>query len=295
MRVLVLGATGLLGKVLLEEWTTDEIVGISSEDADVRDRPQLHDCFARWQPECTVLSAAYTDVDGCERDPKRAHDVNYTGAANVAHECREVGSHLLFVSTDYVFDGFKSVPYETNDEMNPLSVYGQSKADAERLVHEVLPHSCILRTSWLFGANGRCFPNTILEAVGAGRKLSIVNDQIGRPTYNRDLARAIIKLCRAGAQGTVHASNSGSCSWHQFACHLLRAVGFVDLPVEPIPTQALSRPASRPKHSVLSLSSLEAYGIQMRPWQDTVADYIRERTALNRPHQRVLPRAARTE
>ena len=294
MRVLVLGATGLLGRVLLEEWSTDEVRGFGSRNADIRDHSQLHSCFSDFRPECTVLAAAYADVDGCERDPNRAHDVNCTGAANVALECREVGSQLLFVSTDYIFDGSKSLPYEINDEANPLSVYGQSKADAERLVHEVLPHACILRTSWLFGANGRCFPNTILNAAEAGKKLSVVDDQIGRPTYNRDLARAIIRLCKAGAQGVVHASNSGSCSWHQFACHLLRAAGFVDVPVEPVRTEVLSRPANRPKHSVLSLASLETYGIQMRPWQDTIADYIQERTALTNSYPPLPPRAART-
>ena len=294
MRVLILGGTGLLGKVLLDKWCADEVTGIGSRDADICDRSQLHGYFDRFRPECTVLAAAYTDVDGCERDPKRAHNVNCTGAANVALECREVGSRLLFISTDYVFDGFKSVPYEINDEMNPLSVYGQSKADGERFVHEILPQACILRTSWLFGANGRCFPNTILQAVEAGKKLSVVDDQIGSPTYNRDLARAIIKLCRDGAQGAIHASNSGSCTWHQFACHLLDVGGFGDIPVEPIRTEALSRPARRPKHSVLSLSSLEAYDIHMRPWQGAVADYIRERTALNVSRQPIPPKVART-
>lgn len=294
MRVLVLGGTGLLGKVLVEEWSADEVKGISSQEVDIRDGSQLRAYFARWRPECTVLAAAYTDVDGCERDPKRAHDVNCTGVANVAHECREVGSRLLFVSTDYVFDGCKPFPYETNDEMNPLSMYGQSKAQGERSLREIFPAACILRTSWLFGVGGRCFPNTILEAARAGKRLCVVSDQIGRPTYNRDLARAIIKLCRAGAQGTVHASNAGSCSWHQFACHLLRVAGFVGLPVEPIQTEGLSRPAKRPKYSVLSLSSLEAYGIRMRPWQDAVGDYIHERTALNGSQQPILPRAART-
>ena len=294
MRVLVLGATGLLGRVLLEEWSANEVTGIGSRDVDVRDRSQLHACFALLRPECAVLAAAYTDVDGCERNPKLAHDVNCIGAANVAHECREVGSQLLFVSTDYVFDGRTSVPYDTYDDLNPLSVYGQSKADAERVVHEVLPHACIARTSWLFGANGRSFPNTILEAARKGRKLSVVDDEIGGPTYNRDLARAIVKLCTVGGQGIVHASNSGSCSWHQFACHLLQAAGFADVPVEAIRAEHLSRPASRPKHSVLSLSSLEAYGIQMRPWQDTIADYLRERIALNGSHRRVPPMEART-
>jgi len=294
MRVLILGATGLLGRVLLEEWHTDEIRALGSCNADIRDRSQLHRNFADFRPECTVLAAAYTDVDGCESDQKRAHDVNCMGADNVALECKESGSRLLFVSTDYVFDGAKPTPYETNDEMNPISVYGRSKAEAEKLVREILPRACIVRTSWLFGANGRCFPNVILNAAEAGKKLSVVDDQIGRPTYNRDLARAIVQLCKFEAQGTVHASNSGSCSWHEFACHLLRVAGFVDLSVEPIRTETLSRPAKRPKHSVLSLASLEAFGIRMRRWQDAVADYIRERTALASSHQPLPPRIART-
>jgi len=294
MRALVLGGTGLLGRVLLEEWSGDEITGIGSGDADIRDRSQLRAYFHRCRPKWTVLAAAYTDVDGCEKEGRLAHDVNATGAANVALECREVDSRLLFVSTDYVFDGAKSVPYEINDEMNRFSVYGESKAEGERLVRGILPQACIVRTSWLFGANGRCFPNTILNAAGTGKKLSVVDDQMGRPTYNRDLARAIIKLCRAGAQEIVHASNSGSCSWYEFARYLLRAAGFADLPVEAIPTEALSHPARRPKRSVLSLASLEQYDIQMRPWQDTVADYIRERTALHGSHQPIPPRIAKT-
>lgn len=294
MRVLILGATGLLGSVLLEEWTTDDVRGLGSRNADIRDHSQLHNYFADFRPEYTVLAAAYTDVDGCESDQKRAHDVNCMGAANVAHACREVGSRLLFVSTDYVFDGNKPAPYETNDAVNPINVYGQSKAEAEKLVHEILPQACIVRTSWLFGANGRCFPNTILNAAQAGKTLSVVDDQIGRPTYNRDLARAIIKLCWVGAKGIIHASNSGSCSWHEFACCLVRVAGFLDLSVEPIRTEVLSRPARRPKHSVLSLASLQSYGIQMRPWQDTVADYLRERTASTTSHQPLSPRVART-
>lgn len=294
MRVLILGATGLLGRALLEEWSTDEVRGLGSRDVDIRGHSQLRRCFSDLRPDCTVLAAAYTDVDGCESDQKRAHDVNCMGAGNVALECKASGSQLLFVSTDYVFDGTKSTPYETNDEMNPLSVYAHSKAEAEKLVHEILPQACIVRTSWLFGANGQCFPNTILNAAEAGKNLSVVSDQIGRPTYNRDLARAIIKLCRVGAEGIVHASNSGSCSWHKFACYLLRVAGFLDIPVEPIPTEALSRPAMRPKHSVLSLTSLEAYGIQMRPWQDAVIDYVDERTASSSSNQPLPPRVART-
>lgn len=282
MRVLVLGATGLLGRVLVEEWTGADVTGVGSREVDIRSREQLRDCFARCRPEWTVLAAAYTDVDGCESNSKHAHEVNTSGAENVALECREAGSRLLFVSTDYVFDGTNLLPYETGDKINPLSVYARSKAEGERRVLEAFPDACVVRTSWLFGANGRCFPKTILDAAARGKSLSVVDDQIGRPTYNRDLARAIIGLSEADARGTVHAANSGSCSWFEFACHLVRAAGFTDLKVEAIPTAKLSRPAPRPMHSVLSLSSLEAYGIRMRPWQDTVIEYMAERTALAR-------------
>lgn len=294
MRVLIAGATGLLGSVLIEEWSADEVVGISSRDADIRELSGLRAHFARLRPDCTVLAAAYTDVDGCERDPDRAHDVNCTGAATVASACREVGSRLLFLSTDYVFDGSKRVPYEIHDETNPLNVYGRSKSEAEKLVQEILPSACILRTSWLFGVSGRCFPNSILDAAKTRKKLSVVDDQIGRPTYNRDLARAIIKLSRIGARGIVHAANSGSCSWHEFACHLLQVAGFADVAVAPMRTEQLARPARRPEYSVLSLTSLEAHGIQMQPWQDAVADYVRERTDSRTSQQPIPPQIART-
>jgi len=279
MRVLVFGATGLLGRALLQEWTEDEICGLGSRDADICDRSAVRELLASFRPEWTVLAAAYTDVDGCEKNRERARGVNTIGTGNVALHCREFGSRLLFVSTDYVFDGSKSTPYETEDAMNPLNVYGQSKADAEMLVREVLPDACILRTSWIFGVHGRCFPNAILDAAKAGKKLSVVDDQLGRPTYNCHLARTIVRLCRAGAQGTVHASNSGSCSWHEFACHVLGVAGFGDLQVEAVPTEAFPRPAKRPKHAVLSLKSLEPYGVSMPTWQEAAADYIAERNA----------------
>jgi len=219
--------------------------------------------------------------------------VNCIGAANVALECKNVGSRLLFVSTDYVFDGSKSSPYEVDDQIHPLNVYGETKAQGEKLVRDAMPEACILRTSWVFGANGRCFPNTILEAARAGKNLSVVADQIGRPTYNRDLAHTIIRLCRAGVQGTVHASNAGSCSWYEFACAILRAAGLTDVTVEAIQTEAL-RPARRPEYSVLSLDSLKAHGIQMRPWQDTLADYIGERKALMSSYHAVQPSLGRS-
>lgn len=279
MRVLLIGATGLLGEVLMEEWEGDAVTGAGSRDADIRDESQVRRLFERTRPEWTVLAAAYADVDGCERDPQRAHDVNCIGAMNVARAARDGPSKLLFVSTDYIFDGSKGAPYEPGDPVCPINVYGQSKADAERGLREILPDCCILRTSWLFGASGKCFPNTILALAQNQKTLRVVADQFGRPTYNRDLARVIIQLVRAGAHGILHAANEGACSWFDFAGAILRAAGLPDVAVEPVRTEDMPRPARRPKYSVLSTTNLESYGLRMRTWQDTLADYFAGRFA----------------
>src|SRR5260370_24288356 len=151
MRVLVIGATGLLGKVLLQQWDRDneEAAGAGSRDAAWGDPAQLRLLFERCRPEWTILAAAYTDVDGCEKDPERAHQVNCVGAMNVARVARESRSKLLFLSTDYVFDGKKNAPYEPGDALGPLNVYGRSKAEAEKGIREILPDCCIVRTSWI--------------------------------------------------------------------------------------------------------------------------------------------------
>jgi dTDP-4-dehydrorhamnose reductase len=292
MRVLVIGATGLLGKVLLEEWYGDTITGVGSRDVDIRDHSQLSLLFGGCRPEWTILAAAYTDVDGCEMDPKRAHEVNCGGAMNVARAARDARSKLLFVSTDYVFDGSKNIPYEPQDAICPINVYGRSKAEAEKAIREILPSTCILRTSWLFGAVGRCFPNTILDLARSQKKLRVVADQIGSPTFNRDLARAIVKLVQADAHGTVHASNAGECSWCDFARELVRAAGFEDVAVEAVRTEDVPRPAPRPRYSVLSKASLERYGFHMRPWQETLGDYFADRLRTSNVPQQAAPKTA---
>src|SRR5580704_6830476 len=162
MRVTIFGATGLLGKALLgpataSEWEGNEVSGLGSKDADIRDSEQVLELVQRTRPDWIVLAAAYTDVDGCETNRDLAFDVNCRGAVNVAQAARQHGSRLLFLSTDYVFDGTKTSPYTTNDRRAPRSVYGRSKADAEMQLAEILPQCCIVRTSWVFGAGGKCF------------------------------------------------------------------------------------------------------------------------------------------
>lgn len=280
MRILIFGATGLLGKDLLKEWSSlrgdDEVIGLGSGDADIRDASQVSRAVAAARPEWIILSAAYTDVDGCETHRDLAFAVNRDGAINVAKAAKAQGSRLLFVSTDYVFDGKGTAPYETNHPRAPLGVYGQSKAQAEEALLKTLPEVCIARTSWLFGVNGKCFPDTILKLAATRKEIDVVADQRGCPTYSVDLARAIVQLCHANAQGIVHVTNRGDCSWFEFAQEILKQAGSETI-VRPTTSAKFVRPAPRPAYSVLSPKSRQAYGIETPPWRDAVERYLDER------------------
>jgi|ERR1700733_4624295 len=276
MKVMILGASGLLGKELMREWTGDETVGLSSRDVDIRDADKLAALIEQGNPEWIVLAAAYTNVDDCERHPDLAFAVNRDGAVNVAKAAKRTGAKLLFLSSDYVFDGRKTSPYEAGDERNPQSAYGRSKAEAEIRLLDVLPKCCIARTSWLFGTGGKCFPDTILKLAASRPALDVVNDQRGCPTYSVDLARAIITLCRNHASGIVHTTNAGECSWFEFAREIVKGADLVT-EVRPVSTEQMARPAPRPAYSVLSAKSLQQYGITLPSWQDALRRYLSER------------------
>lgn len=276
MKVAIFGASGLLGKELMREWTGDEVVGLRSSDVDIRDADQVQQVVEAHEPEWIVLSAAYTNVDDCESHPNLAFAVNRDGAVNVATAAKRTGAKLLFLSSDYVFDGKKTTPYETADDRNPQSVYGRSKAEAEIRLLEIVPECCIARTSWLFGTGGKCFPDTILKLAASRPALDVVNDQRGCPTYSVDLARAIIALCGSHATGIVHTTNSLDCSWFEFAQEIVKGAG-IKAEIRPVSTQQMARPAPRPAYSVLSAESLQSYGIAMPSWQDALRRYLSER------------------
>jgi dTDP-4-dehydrorhamnose reductase len=276
MRVTIFGATGMLGKALMRRWSGDDVTGLASVDADIRLQEEVQRAVAGSRPDWIVLSAAYTDVDGCELNPTLAANVNTQGAVNVANAAAADGAMLLFISTDYVFDGTKTTPYDPADLRRPLNVYGKTKADAEEKILAILPGACIVRTSWLFGPAGKCFPDTILKLASSRSEIEVVNDQRGCPTYTLDLASAIVKLCRANASGIVHATNQGECTWYDFASEIVRHAG-LKTSVRPTTSDRFVRPARRPEYSVLSGASLKAYGIQMRPWQETLPDYLHSR------------------
>jgi dTDP-4-dehydrorhamnose reductase len=273
MRVTLFGASGLLGQDLAQELKTEQLTALSSKDADLRDRARVREVIRDSRPDWVVLCAAYADVDGCEANRDLAFAVNCDGAVNVAEAAREAGSQLMFLSTDYVFDGSKGSPYQTTDARKPINVYGESKACAEERLLEILPEVCIARTSWLFGHGGKCFPATILKLASTRPEISVVNDQRGSPTFTRDLASALVQLCRGSARGIVHVTNAGDCTWYEFATEIVRESG-LSTTVKPVTTAEFPRPARRPAYSVLSPDSLHAYNIRMPERQDALRRYL---------------------
>ncbi len=276
----------MLGTDLLNEWQSDELIPADSAQADLRDRSQVEKLILNVRPEWIILSAAYTDVDGCEQNPELAFAVNASGVENVARAGQLIAARIFLVSTDYVFDGKGTRPYETTDPIAPLNVYGASKAAGETALLKSEVAWCIGRTSWLFGVHGPSFPEKILRAAETRPEISVVNDQVGSPTYTRDLARAIRDLVLRDARGIVHITNEGVCSWFDFAREILAQSGRDAIPVLPISTDQAARPARRPNYSVLSPASLHAFGIRTRPWQEALRSFVKEKTS-SQPAQKI--------
>jgi dTDP-4-dehydrorhamnose reductase len=274
MRFTVFGSSGLLGQELVRELRSEQLTALASADADLRDATRIQDVVRGFRPDWIILAAAYTDVDGCESNRDQAFAVNCEGALNVARAARDSGSRLLFVSTDYVFDGTKTTPYLASDARNPINVYGESKTRAEERLVEILPEVCIVRTSWLFGPGGKCFPATIMKLTATRPEVSVVNDQRGSPTLTSDLSSTLVQLCHAGARGIVHATNSRNCTWYEFAKEIMRVTGSTTS-VKPVTTAEFPRPARRPSYSVMSPDSLHAYDLHMPSWQDALQRYLK--------------------
>lgn len=250
--------------------------------ASITDFAQVREAFDKEEPELVIHAAAWTDVDGCEKEPVRAYDVNVSGTRNVADAAEMTGASVIFISTDFVFDGEKSEPYAESDTCGPISVYGKTKWEAENILRQHLSRCVIVRTSWLYGKHGKNFVDSIVAKGKAERRLRVVNDQIGSPTYAKDLARALKELVRSVndlGQEIFHVSNSGYCSWYEFALRiLLEAKGMEEVSVEPVTTGELARPAPRPGFSALGNKKFkEATNHKMRPWQEALCEYVRER------------------
>jgi dTDP-4-dehydrorhamnose reductase len=272
VRVLVTGAKGQLGVELLEVLGQGhEVVGLDLPELDIT-KPEAARVIADTRPAWVVHAAAWTDVDGCERDPERANLVNGEGTRRVAEACRAVGAGLAYLSTDYVFDGRKGSPYLETDPVSPLSAYARSKVAGEEAVRTIAPRWAIVRTAWLFGVSGKNFVKTIVEKAAAGGPLRVVDDQVGSPTYARDLAEAIAQLVSRELTGTYHVTTSGSCSWYAFTRAIVEEAGLAHVAVAPMTTAELGRPAPRPALSVLANHAWALAGLRpLRPWPEALA------------------------
>jgi dTDP-4-dehydrorhamnose reductase len=272
MRIVVTGADGQLGVELVRALAPQgEVVGTTIADLDLTD-PGCAERVAALRPDWVVHAAAATDVDGCERDPAWALAVNGEGTRRIVEGCRRADAGLVYVSTDYVFDGRKGTLYAEDDPPAPLNAYGRSKLAGEEATRTLGGRWAIVRTAWLYGAQGKNFVKTILHRARAGQPLRVVDDQVGSPTYAADLADGMALLLSGGHTGVFHATNSGACSWFAFAREIVRLAGLSPDAVQPMTSTELDRPARRPAHSVLGGAAWQAAGLPpLRPWPEALA------------------------
>lgn len=297
-KILITGSSGMLGIDLTSELKRKyDVIGTdlirkpqsgveSFYKADIIDRKAISDIVRKVSPDITIHTAAWTDVDGCENDRNKAYVINTEGAGNVAMACGSASSRMIYISTDFVFDGKKRRPYRESDKPNPLSVYADSKLKGELAVAGSLKEHFILRTGWLYGKNGKNFVDTIIKKSKSDGLVKVVDDQVGSPTYTVDLAKAIKALIdrifimlpehQDAGYGIYHVSNSGRVSWYRYAKAILR-LRKIKAKVIPISSEELARPASRPAMSVLNNSKFKKFtGHRMRAWKNALGEYLNQ-------------------
>jgi dTDP-4-dehydrorhamnose reductase len=276
MKVLIVGCMGMLGSDLMARFgSCHQVRGVDQQEMDITRPEQCLEQIQDFRPDAVINAAALTKVDYCESNEREAFLVNGEGAGNLAKAAAECGALLVHYSTDYVFDGQKTGAYLEEDAPNPQSVYGKSKLLGEELVRRQCSDHLILRTSWLFGRNGRNFIRTIVDLARKGTPLRVVNDQRGSPSYSEDVASHTLRMVEAGCRYTYHLTNSGFCTWYDLAVKALEFMGMEGVPVTPVSTREFPRPAPRPANSVLANCRLERDGVPpLRPWQGAVREYI---------------------
>lgn len=273
MKILVTGANGQLGREIARQGIEHELVLTDFDTLDITNESAVVAYFRDVKPDAVIHCAAYTNVDGAETDMDGAFRVNVIGAQNMAAGCLETGARMVYVSTDYVFDGESKEPYREFDFVNPQSVYGHTKQQGEQIVRQILGRHYIVRTAWLYG-DGNNFVRTMLKLAETNDTLRVVHDQVGTPTSTVDLATVIFKLLASDAYGTYHATCQGQCSWYEFATEIFRQAG-KDVKVIPVTTAEFPRLAKRPMHSVLDNYMLRmTVGDPMGTWQDALEEYI---------------------
>jgi dTDP-4-dehydrorhamnose reductase len=281
MRILVTGAKGQLGQELQRVLHAEEVIATDQPEYALTDS-MLGEKIAAQRPDLVIHAAAYTDVDGCERNPDMAVQVNAIGTRYVAEGAAKAGAKLLYLSTDYVFDGRKTMPYTERDPVNPLNVYGRSKLAGEEEALKGCRRTLVLRTSWLYGAHGKNFVKTILSLAVTQPEIRVVDDQRGSPTYARHLAQVIAGLIRSDVTGVIHAGGEGECSRYEFAKAILQEAG-LECRVVPISTAESGRLALRPPYSALSTALLHQHGLSLPPWREGVRQFLMDRATRMEP------------
>jgi len=276
MRVLVTGIRGQLGYDVVKELSHRGMVpvGVGRDEMDITDAAAVERVITEAKVQAVIHCAAYNAVDKAEEDVENCRRGNVDGARNIALVCKKLDLKMLFVSTDYVFDGSGNLPWTTEDVPNPLSAYGKSKYDAELAVQELLTKFFVVRISWVFGINGNNFVKTMLRLSGTKERLSVVNDQIGSPTFTEDLAVLLVDMIQTEKYGIYHATNEGDCSWYEFACEIFRMAGKT-ITVTPVTAAEYGAKAPRPQNSRLSKDKLTENGFKRLPhWQSALERYL---------------------
>ncbi|MGD0034332.1 dTDP-4-dehydrorhamnose reductase [Paenibacillus illinoisensis] len=291
MKVLVTGANGQLGRdvVLLLEKEGHSVLACDRDRMDITNQAQCNEVISSYHPEVVVHCAAYTAVDAAETDIDGAYKVNAVGTRNVTVSAEKAGAKLIYISTDYVFDGNSLNPYQEYDDTNPQSVYGKSKRAGELLVQSLSSKWFVVRTSWVYGLYGNNFVKTMLKLGQEKPKLQVVHDQKGSPTYTVDLAGFILELMQTEMYGVYHASNSDTCTWYEFTQAIFEEAGsvggiFIQAQLEPCTTDQFPRPAPRPRNSVMDHLSIRTNGLaDLRPWREGLREFISLLSKYERP------------
>lgn len=284
MKFLVTGVGGQLGYDVVKELKKRNYfaVGVDSAEMDVTSITAVEDTFSSVKPNVVIHCAAWTAVDAAESNKNECFLVNATGTENVVNACKKTGAKLIYISTDYVFNGNGTAPWKTDDAVNPLNVYGASKYAGEQAVLSY-EKSFVVRTAWVFGKNGSNFVKTVLKLARSNKELNFVNDQIGTPTYTADLARLLVDMAETDKYGIYHATNEGGyISWYDFTKQILKDCSINDVVVNPVPSSQFKTAAKRPFNSRLDKSKLSVNGFKPLPdWQDALKRYLNEIGEIN--------------
>lgn len=279
MKVLVTGVKGQLGYDVVNELTKrgHEAVGVDVEEMDITDGEACRRVITETAPDAVIHCAAYTAVDAAEDNEDLCRRVNADGTRNIALVCRDLDIKMMYISTDYVFNGQGLRPWEPDDKREPLNIYGQTKCEGEMAVEELVKKFFIVRIAWVFGVNGKNFIKTMLRLGEERGAVSVVDDQIGSPTYTYDLARLLVDMTESEHYGRYHATNEGLCSWYEFACEIFKQAGMTEVKVTPVDSSQFPAKAKRPMNSRMDKSKLAANGFEPLPaWQDALGRYLKE-------------------